>query len=52
MIHGGSLNEKHDCNDVSTNSMKVNCANDHDRGDDYDASCDLENLFEPVMNLL
>ena len=24
------LNEKHDCNCVSINSMNINCANDHD----------------------
>ena len=39
------LNEKHDCKCVSTNSMNVNCANDHDWGDDV--SFDLENLFKP-----
>jgi hypothetical protein len=39
------LNQKHDCNDVNMNSMKVNCATDHDWGDDV--SFDLENLFKP-----
>ena len=27
VIHGRSLNEKHDCNDVIINSINVNCAN-------------------------
>ena len=27
VIHGRSLNKKHDCNDVIINSMNVNCAN-------------------------
>ena len=27
VIHGSSLNEKHDCNDVIINSINVNCAN-------------------------
>ena len=27
MIHDSSLNEKHDCNDIIINSIKVNCAN-------------------------
>ena len=31
------LNEKHDCNVVNINSMKVNCANDNDWGDDHNA---------------
>jgi hypothetical protein len=39
------LNEKHDCNDVGMNSMKYNCANDHDWGDVV--SFDLDNLFKP-----
>ena len=28
VIHNGSLNEKHDCNDVIINSINVNCVND------------------------
>ena len=28
VIHGKSLNEKHDCNDVIINSINVNCAKD------------------------
>jgi hypothetical protein len=28
VIHDSSLNKKHDCNDVSINSINVNCAND------------------------
>ena len=27
MIHDSSLNEKHDCNDFTINSINVNCAN-------------------------
>ena len=27
-ILGSSLNQKHDCNDVTINSLDVNCAND------------------------
>ena len=27
MIHDRSLNEKHDCNDITINSLNVNCAN-------------------------
>ena len=27
MIHDGSLNKKHDCNDFTINSINVNCAN-------------------------
>ena len=27
VIHGSSLNEKYDCNDVIINSINVNCAN-------------------------
>ena len=69
-ILDSSLNEKHDCNDVTINSINVNCANnmqnyklgddnsvmsttycnDHDWGDD--ASYDLENLFNLMMNML
>ena len=28
VIHDSFLNENHDCNDASMNSMNVNCAND------------------------
>ena len=28
VIHDSSLNEKHDCNDFTINSINVNCAND------------------------
>ena len=45
------LNEKHDCNCVSENSMNDNCANDHDWGDNYDVSCDLVN-YEPHNELI
>lgn len=38
------LNEKHDCNVVSINSMNINCANEHNQGDNHDVSCDLENF--------
>ena len=68
VIHDGSLNRKHDCNNDSINSINVNCAynmqnpklgdasfamsttccNDHDWGD---SSYDLENLFNPMMNM-
>ena len=37
VIHDSSLIEKHDCNDVTINSISVNCANDmqdHKLGDD------------------
>ena len=59
MIHDGSLNKKHDCNDdvnCANNMQNPNlgdasfvmsstCCNDHDWGDN--ASYDLENLFKP-----
>jgi hypothetical protein len=36
VIHDSSLNEKHDCNDLTINSINVNCVNDmqsHKLGD-------------------
>ena len=28
MIHDSALDDKHDCNDVTINSINVNCVND------------------------
>ena len=63
VIHGRSLNEKHDCNDVIINSINVNYVNDMQNPklrdanfamttccndhDCGDTSYDLENLFKP-----
>ena len=43
VIHDSSLNEKHDCRVASINTMNINCANDHDWGDNHDVPCDLDN---------
>ena len=37
-IHEGSLDEKHDCNDVIINSINVNCVNDMQNPELGDAS--------------
>ena len=63
VIHDSSLNEKHDCNDVTINHININCANNTQNpklGDaniamsttycndhDWGDSYDLENLFKP-----
>ena len=38
VIHGRSLNEKHDCNDVIINSFRVNCVDDMQNPKLWDAS--------------
>jgi hypothetical protein len=45
------LNEKHDCNVVSVNSMKVNCANDHVWGDNQNAM-NIKSGFGEVLTLV
>ena len=67
-ILDSSYDEKHDCNDVTINSLDFNCANNMQNpkiGDasfamstscnDHDwgdCSYDLENLFKPHMSML
>ena len=36
VIHDSSLNEKHDCNDFTINSINVNCANNMQKKKDVD----------------
>lgn len=50
MIHHGPLNEKHDCNDVSINSMNVNCANDMQNYKLGDDEFDEHDIFIPPTN--
>ena len=45
VIHGSSLNEKHDCNDVIINSINVNCVNDMQNPKLGDANFDMSTTY-------
>ena len=48
-IHDSSLNEKHDCNDVITNSINVNCVNDIQNPKLGDANFAMSTTFAMIM---
>jgi hypothetical protein len=50
VIHDSSLNDKHDCNDVSMNSMNVNCDNDMQSYKLGDDEFDEHDVFIPPTN--
>ena len=45
VIHDSSLNEKHDCNDFTINSINVNCANNMQNLKLGDANFDMSTTY-------
>ena len=45
MIHDSSLNENHDCNDFTINSINVNCANNMQNPKLGDANFDMSTTY-------
>ena len=45
VIHDSTLNEKHDCNDFTINSINVNCANNMQNPKLVDANFDMSTTY-------
>lgn len=50
VIDESSLNDKHECNDISMNSMNINCANDMQSYKLGDDEFDEHDIFSPPTN--